>query len=304
MCTTTICIQSKMDNNIHPAFKAQNTAVITGGASGIGLATAKRFVNLGMNVIIGDSNLELLTQTHKDLSEIGHKTGAKVIAVPTDVSSLSAMQSLRDIAFDTFKKIDVLFLNAGTARPSKLTEENGFNDADLVMGVNAGGVINGIRSFVPRMIQQEKTPAAIICTGSKQGITNVPGSGFAYNASKAVVRTVTELLANEIREKDANNISVHLLIPGWTFTGLTGRNNPNMTKPEGAWTADQVTEKLFNDTAKGNFYILCPDNQVTTEVDHARILYNVYDIVDNRSALSRWDPKYSEEFENWMKGKH
>jgi short-subunit dehydrogenase len=119
-----------------------------------------------------------------------------------------------------------------------------------------------------------------------------------------VVKFLSESLAYELRQKNADHISVHLLIPGYTFTGRTRRGDPNKPKPAGAWTAEQVAQKLLTDMTKSRFYILCPDNDVTNEIDHARILYSAHDIIENRSALSRWDPKYADEIDNWMKAKH
>ena len=98
-----------------------------------------------------------------------------------------------------------------------------------IIDVNLLGVVNGVQTFAPDMIRQE-TPSAIVNTGSKQGITCPPGD-TAYNVSKAGVKVVTEALAHELRNIDGCRVSAHLLIPGFTFTGMTA--GPNVAKPAG-----------------------------------------------------------------------
>ena len=103
------------------------------------------------------------------------------------------------------------------------------------------------------MIEQG-TPGAIINTGSKQGITTPPGD-TAYNVSKAGVKVLTEAVAHELRNIDRCRITAHLLIPGFTFTGITGRAE----KPTDAWSAEQVVDFMIDAMGNGDFYILCPD---------------------------------------------
>lgn len=131
--------------------------------------------------------------------------------------------------------------------------------------MNLFGVVNGIAALLPAVRAAAATsPAAVVITGSKQGITNPPGNP-AYNASKAAVKTVAEHLSFDLRGED--NVSVHLLVPGWTFTGLSG-NRPGSggEKPEGAWWPDQVADFLEKKMADGQFWVLCPDGQVTEEL--------------------------------------
>ncbi len=164
-----------------------------------------------------------------------------------------------------------------------------------VLEVNLWGVINGLHAFVPAMIAQG-SPAAIINTGSKQGITNPPG-GAAYNVSKSGVKTLTEQLAHALLE-DAPQISAHLLAPGFTFTGIGGGGPAE--KPPGAWTSDQVVDFMLEALDRGDFYMLCPDNMVTREVDARRIQWAADDLIRNRPALSRWNPAFKEEFDAFM----
>ena len=158
--------------------------------------------------------------------------------------------------------------------------------------------INGVQSFTPRMLEQN-TPCAIINTGSKQGITCPPGD-TAYNVSKAGVKVLTEALAHSLRNESGQRITAHLLIPGSTFTGMTSRGRAE--KPPGAWVPDQVVDLLIDGMHRGDFYILCPDNDVTREIDSRRILWAAQDITENRPALSRWHPDYSAAFETFLNG--
>jgi hypothetical protein len=163
--------------------------------------------------------------------------------------------------------------------------------------VNLWGVIHGVNAFAPAMIKQG-VPAAIINTGSKQGITCPPGD-TAYNVSKAGVKVVTEALAHELRNIAGCEISAHLLIPGFTFTGMTRPGGGD--KPAGAWTADQVVDFLIERMSAGDFYVLCPDNEVSREMDAKRILWAAGDIAENRPPLSRWHPDFKAAFAEFVK---
>jgi NAD(P)-dependent dehydrogenase (short-subunit alcohol dehydrogenase family) len=163
--------------------------------------------------------------------------------------------------------------------------------------VNLWGVLHGMNVFAPAMLKQG-TPGAIVNTGSKQGITCPPGDA-AYNVSKAGVKVATEALAHELRTIEGCRVSAHLLIPGFTFTGMTRPGGGE--KPAGAWTAAQVADFLIERMSAGDFYILCPDNEVTREDDARRILGAAGDIVENRPALSRWHPDYKAAFVEFAK---
>jgi short-subunit dehydrogenase len=140
----------------------------------------------------------------------------------------------------------------------------------------------------------------IVNTGSKQGITSPPGN-TAYNVTKAAVKSLTEGLAHTLRNIPGCRISAHLLIPGFTYSGVMARRMPD--RPAGAWSTDQVAERLLQGLGRGEFYILCQDNETTREQDEGRILWAAGDIVENRPALSRWHPEYSAAFEAFMKSR-
>jgi len=138
-------------------------------------------------------------------------------------------------------------------------------------------------------------PGLVINTGSKQGITTPPGNP-AYNVSKAALKAYTEALQHELRNTPGCRISAHLLVPGFTFTGISAGRE----KPPAAWTGDQVAGFMLESLARGDFYILCPDNDVPRAVDERRIAWAAGDLIENRPALSRWHPDYAEAFAAFM----
>ena len=130
-----------------------------------------------------------------------------------------------------------------------------------------------------------------------KSITCPPGD-TAYNVTKAGVKVVTEALAHELRNIEGCQVTAHLLIPGFTYTGFT-RAKGVTQKPEGAWTAEQVVDFMMDSMANGDFYILCPDNDVSRETDNKRIHWAAEDIIQNRPPLSRWHPDYREAFDRF-----
>ena len=177
-----------------------------------------------------------------------------------------------------------------------------FSDAGTwhrILDTNLWGVVNGIHAFAPAMIEAA-APGAIVVTGSKQGITTPPGN-TPYNVSKAGVKVVTEALAHDLRRRADGRVTAHLLIPGFVYTGLT-RARGVATKPEGAWTPEETVAFLLAGLARGDFYILCPDNETTREQDEKRIAWAAGDLIENRPALSRWHPDFSEAFKAFMAG--
>jgi NAD(P)-dependent dehydrogenase (short-subunit alcohol dehydrogenase family) len=268
----------------HAALTAGHVAVITGGASGIGLAAAKRFAALGMKLVLADLSQHSLDAAAADIA------GAEIVKVPTDVSKIDEITRLKDQAYAAFGAVHVLMNNAGTSPGGGPFDH--YERWQSVLGVNLWGVINGVHAFAQAMIDQ-KTPGAVINTGSKQGITCPPGD-TAYNITKAGVKVLTEGLAHSLRNIEGCEITAHLLVPGSTFTGMTARGRTQ--KPAGSWTPDQVIDVLVERMGNGDFYIICPDNDVTTDVDNRRILWGAEDIIRNRPPLSRWHPDYADEF--------
>jgi NAD(P)-dependent dehydrogenase (short-subunit alcohol dehydrogenase family) len=285
-------METSMPN--HPALAHGRVAVITGAASGIGLAAARNFAGLGMKICMADANAEALKTAAATVAAAAKSPG-DVRAFPLDVSDLDAMQAFRQACYEAFGEVAVLMNNAGIGGGGAVLGDP--QRWRRLIDVNLWGVINGVQSFAPEMIKQG-THCAIVDTGSKQGITTPPGDA-AYNVSKAGVKVVTEALAHELRNIPGCKVTAHLLIPGFTFTGITAA--PTATKPAAAWTADQVVDFLLPAMARGDFYVLCPDNDVTREIDERRMLWAARDIIENRPALSRWHPDYKEAFAQFMK---
>jgi len=276
----------------HPAIQAGRGAVITGAASGIGLAAALRLAGLGLNVVMADRDAAALTQAGQAVSAAA-SAGARVETAPTDVADYDQLARLRDLAFDRFGDVAVLMNNAAIAGGGHaFANREGWA---RLLGVNLGGVINGVQAFTQAMIDQHR-PAVIVNTGSKQGITTPPGD-TAYNVSKAGVKVVTEGLQHTLRETAGCQVTAHLLVPGFTFTGMT---RGAVEKPPGAWTAAQVVDFALERLAAGDFYIICPDNEVTREIDNARIAWAAQDITENRPPLSRWHPDWKDAFAAYM----
>lgn len=211
-----------------PVFVPGSTALITGGASGIGLAIAKTCRNKGMSTLLVDIDDEAL----KSAKQLNFPDDPNVVTAKVDVSNSTEWQGLKDLAVDKFGSVELLVLNAGRGMKGGWGDEDYFrsvsccaprqrqkraNGPAKTLETNLFGVINGINTFLP-LVQQAalSKPTSIIITGSKQGITNPPGNP-AYNASKAAVKTLAEHLSWDLRD---TNTSVHLLVPGWTHTGL------------------------------------------------------------------------------------
>jgi NAD(P)-dependent dehydrogenase (short-subunit alcohol dehydrogenase family) len=270
-------------------------AVITGGASGIGLAAAMRFARLGMKVCVADLGGDRLAAAANQLSSIAPGGAANIMAAAVDVSRIEDVSGLEAAVRGRFGGADILMNNAGIQPGSEMFGP--LQNWQRILGVNLWGVIHGSQVFAPGMIARGR-PGLIINTGSKQGITTPPGDP-AYNVAKAGVKAFTEALQHELRNTAGARISAHLFIPGFVFTGLTSRGRTE--KPAGAWTPEQTVDFMIERVEAGDFYILCPDNDVPRKLDERRILWAAGDIVENRPALSRWHPDYAAAFAAFVK---
>jgi NAD(P)-dependent dehydrogenase (short-subunit alcohol dehydrogenase family) len=275
----------------HPVLVPGAVAVITGGASGIGLSAARRFRAMGLSVAIADLGTGKLDAAAAELAAIRSPTAAAgVFASEVDVSQPDAVEAFAAAVTARFGGVDVLMNNAGIGPGSSL-----FGPIEAwrrTIDVNFWGVVHGTRAFVPGMIARGR-PGLVINTGSKQGITTPPGDP-AYNISKSVVKVYTEALQHELRGTAGCAITAHLLIPGFVFTPLTAGTRTE--KPAAAWTPDQTVDFMLDSLARGDFYILCPDNDVPRALDERRILWAAGDIVENRPPLSRWHPDFGDAF--------
>jgi NAD(P)-dependent dehydrogenase (short-subunit alcohol dehydrogenase family) len=238
----------------HPVLIEGSVAVVTGGASGIGLAAAQRYCQMGLKVCIADLGPDRLAHAKSVLEPLAAKADDSTALGPLD-------------------------------------------NWQRILDANLWGVIHGSQVFVPGMLARGR-PGLVINTGSKQGITTPPGNP-AYNVSKAGVKAYTEALQHQLRNTPGSLVQAHLLIPGFVHTGISG--SAHKDKPAGAWTAAQTVDFMLERLAAGDFYILCPDNEVNRELDERRILWAAGDIVENRPPLSRWHPKYAEAFKASLK---
>ncbi|KHE79815.1 NAD(P)-binding protein [Neurospora crassa] len=278
------------------AFQKGNTALITGGASGIGLALAKRLLSYGLRVLIAD----------KDISSLSSLSSSPdLLTFEMDVSNLESWTRLKSHIDDVFHgQLNVLALNAGRYIPTSFSNPDP-TDFYETMQTNLFGVINGVTTLLPLVQATAKengkgkkgAKGAVIITGSKQGITNPPANP-AYNASKAAVRSLAEHLSFDLA-KEHPDVSVHLLVPGWTFTGMTGAatSGAQKEKPKGAWWPEQVVDYLEEKMKEGKFYAICPDNDVTEDMDKRRMVWAMGDVVENRPPLTRWRPEWKEKAE-------
>jgi NAD(P)-dependent dehydrogenase (short-subunit alcohol dehydrogenase family) len=292
---------------IHPALSSGRVAVITGAATGIGLATAQRFRAFGMKLALADNDE---TELAAVVRELGGARPEEVLGVPTDVSRLADVERLRDQTWQRLGPASVLMNNAGTGLGGGPWER--YEEWKRVHDVNLWGVINGVQAFLPRMLEQRQE-GLVINTGSKQGITCPPGN-TAYNVSKAGVKVLSEGLQHQLRNTPGCRISAHLLVPGWTDTAINRKEKrdrarlngdpgaqlePAAPRAAGAWTSQQVVEYLLVGIERGDFYIICPDNDVSSALDKKRILWAAGDVVENRPPLSRWHSDYAAAFKKF-----
>ncbi|KAK6333968.1 hypothetical protein TWF696_002479 [Orbilia brochopaga] len=258
-------------------YKPGNVALVSGGASGIGRAIANLCLTEGMHVAIVDKNRAAITDWLHESRE--KHPNLKIEGYPEDVANPNSWSLFKKDFLKIFQRLDLLVLNAAIAQPSDWTHASTFLKT---FEVNVMGYLHGVATFFAEITASEPgSPKAIVMTGSKQGITNPPGNP-GYNASKAAVKFLAENLHYDLR--DSPSTSVHLLVPGWTFTGMS--KSPE--KPEGAWEPEQVAKFLREKMDNGDFYIICPDNEVDEETDNRRILWAAHDVVERRPPLSRW----------------
>lgn len=271
----------------HPAIAAGHVAVITGAADGIGLAAARRLASLGMIVVLSDIDPDKLESARAAV-------GGNAIAVVADVSDRASVQSLADHVAGFDAPVTALMNNAGIGRGGHaLVNPEGW---ERVIATNLMGPLYGVQAFVPGMIASGER-GLVINTGSKQGITQPPGD-TAYNVSKSGLKSLTEGLAHTLREQTDGRVSAHLLIPGFTYTGMMKAYFTE--KPAAAWTPDQVVDEMLEGVSRGDFYLWCVDNETTRETDNRRVLWNAGDITENRPALSRWHPDHKQAFDDWV----
>lgn len=283
--------------SVHPALTTGHTAVITGAADGIGLATAKKCAELGMNVCAADIDEEkLIKAVQEELEPLLASGDSSVLAYPLDVADRDAVEAFHGVVSERFKAVHLLMNNAGTVCGGEAW--NNYAGWRKVFEVNLWGAINCVSVFAESMMNRGEH-ALIVNTGSKQGITCPPGDS-AYNTTKAALKAFTESLQHTLRNTENCRVSAHLLVPGFTYTGLMRPWFEN--KPDAAWWPDQVVDYMLAALAEQRFYILCPDNDVDEELDKLRIQWAAGDLIEGRPALSRWHPDYEEAYKTFTGG--
>lgn len=269
-----------------------NVAVITGAAKGIGAAAARELARQGMKMCLFDRN-------RKALEHLASELEVETLLVIGDITRDEHQQQLRDTVYSAWGKVNLLFNNAGVKIAAGACDSPKLWRQQVE--VNLLSMIATQHIFLPDMLKMNEK-GAIVNLGSKEGITTPPGFA-AYNASKAAVKVLTEQLSHQLQQETGTRLTAHLLVPGYTWTDM---NDPSMdeyggNKPDEAWTAAQVIDYFLPRFERGDFYIICPDNAVTSEIDAKRILWAAQDMLDNRPALSRWHPQWKAAFERWMK---
>lgn len=196
------------------------TAIVTGGASGIGRGLAERFVAEGMNVVVADIEEAPLKRT---ADEIG------ALAVQVDVSDLASMEKLRDATLAHFGSIDIVCNNAGIGAFSRVADLT-MDDWRWIISVNLWGVIHGVQIFLPILLGNERG-GWMVNTASMGGVSTFPTLG-AYATTKFGVAALTETLFMEM-EQEGSNVGVTLLLPGPIRSNLgnSSRNRPASLQP-------------------------------------------------------------------------
>ncbi|MDR7939695.1 SDR family NAD(P)-dependent oxidoreductase [Enterobacter soli] len=268
-----------------------NVGVITGAAKGIGAAAARKLARKGMKLCLFDRNTQALELLAGELK-------AETLLVTGDITRDEDQQQLKDTVYSAWGKVNLLFNNAGVKIAAGAYDSPNLWRQQIE--VNLLSMVATQHIFLPEMLKMEDK-GAIVNLGSKEGITTPPGFA-AYNASKAAVKVLTEQLSHQLMKETGTRLTAHLLVPGYTWTDM---NDPGMdersgNKPNDAWTTAQVIDYFLQRFERGDFYIICPDNAVTSEMDARRIIWAAHDMLDNRPALSRWHPDWKTAFEHWM----
>jgi NAD(P)-dependent dehydrogenase (short-subunit alcohol dehydrogenase family) len=229
-------------------------AVITGAASGIGLALAYHCAREKMKIVLADVEEEALSQAENKLRDLG---ASSLLAVKTDVSQAAEVSFLAEKALDQFGQIDLLFNNAGVACGVSTIWESTEADWQWVLGVNLFGVVNGLRTFVPIMLQQD-TEAHIINVASIAGMMayyfNAP-----YHVSKCAVVALSEQLYFSLAMQESK-IKTSVLCPGYIRTNIltAERNRPGIfqnkdSQPEVTPQTAEIMEQVKMGVLNGAF---------------------------------------------------
>jgi NAD(P)-dependent dehydrogenase (short-subunit alcohol dehydrogenase family) len=252
-------------------------AVVTGAASGLGLAMSNRFAQAGMKVVLADVEAGALDAAVRELRAVGHDA----TGVVTDVADAEAVGRLAATAFDAHGAVHVLCNNAGVVKRARVWELT-LDDWRWVLGVDFWSVVYGLRAFVPRMLEQAEG-GHIVNTSSMAGLLPMPNLG-AYAAAKSAVLALTLSLQTEFDEI-GSSLGVSVLCPGFVATGITNsaRNRPANLANEAphpavprttagvvaTLTAADVAEQVVEAITSNRFWILTHDQYRPVIRQHA-----------------------------------
>ena len=261
---------------------AGKTAVITGGASGIGFATASRFLELGANVVIGDIEADALEEAVGAL-------GKRCVGLAVDVAREEDVIALRELAIKSFGGVEVVFNNAGVGGgPVIGTPKSVW---DWVMRVNVDGVVNGINAFVPYFL--ERGMGWVVNTASLAGLGGVPGMG-AYCASKFAVVGISESLYHELALAD-RGVGVSVLCPGFVATRIfeSQRNMPDELRDYNDTPAVRAVNRIAEQVVKAGI----DPGDVADAVANAITRESFWILTHERTALKTTELRLA-----WMRG--
>jgi NAD(P)-dependent dehydrogenase (short-subunit alcohol dehydrogenase family) len=222
-------------------------AVITGAASGIGLGLAERFAAEGMRVVMADVEEAALAKAAAAVAGRAPAGGGSVLPVVTDVSDRAAVGALRDAALATFGAVHVVCNNAGVGGPHGPLWECPPGEWDWVLGVNLEGVMNGVRAFMPVLLEQDT--AHLVNTSSVFGV--FAGALGPYGVSKHAVTALTETLYFNLRSLGVTHVGVSVLCPSAVKTnfGASARNRPLWAGPSVMDEAERAAAEQFDQLA-------------------------------------------------------
>jgi NAD(P)-dependent dehydrogenase (short-subunit alcohol dehydrogenase family) len=216
-------------------------AVVTGAASGIGLGLSERFAAEGMHVVMADVEEPALSKAASALAD----KGASVLPVLTDVADRASVDALRDSTVSAFGAVHVVCNNAGVGGPHGPLWECPPGEWDWVLGVNLGGVINGVRAFIPLLLEQDA--GHLVNTSSIFGV--FAGTLGPYGVSKHAVAALTETLYFNLKSLGVSHVGVSVLCPGAVRTnfGTSARNRPSWAGPQAVRDeAEQASAERFD----------------------------------------------------------
>jgi len=233
-------VDEVMNRGSQAPIASGRVAVVTGAASGIGLGLSERFAAEGMHVVMADVEEPALAKSAAELAG----SGASVLPVVTDVSDRSAVEALKDAALSAFGAVHVVCNNAGVGGPHGPLWECPPGEWDWVLGVNLEGVMNGVRAFMPVLLEQET--GHLVNTSSIFGV--FAGILGPYGVSKHAVTALTETLHFNLRSLGVTHVGVSVLCPGAVRTnfGTSSRNRPAAAGPAATDGAEQASAERFS----------------------------------------------------------